>query len=428
MNNIAFRRIFTITAEKVARLELFLKSKLTEEYNEFIQLCLDSLDSLKEELLANSELVTASFEDLPLPADKAKTAISTIKSCLNGFMEIHTLLNHLPKNDVPSEIFILLDDTLKSHISHHMVLPAQDYTIDLDSRGCSAIFSGTKDSLPLFIPTVEIHNPLYWCVTFKSVFNNPAIEETISSICEKADLPADITGKVKKFLEELAGDIFGSRIMGPAYFAMMSDFQLSSGILNNEKLTELRVKQDILSDIIYKTDLNQKIANYTKALEELLVDKTCYITGHYPFIKSATEMLSQKIDTILEKRFVFDSADMAKSIAAATRLEDEVFISSSYPLEISDIRKLYEKACEENNENFDIYEHLNRLKEVPNSSKQIINAGWLYKEKMTDKVVMEMLHAEEPFDVLCAHLQKLNELLSKSIEISNIHKVLLKED
>lgn len=424
MRKFALRKLFTILAEKIARMDNHLEKKHLEKYSEFILLCQNSLSEIKTEFLKNKDLLIASYTEEDIPSDMLIDALLSLKKCTKGFLDLHSLLNHLPGHEISPETFVFLDETLKAHIKHHIVLTNHDYTLYNTKAADNPFFSKIKNTYPLFVPTIDNTNPLMWSITFKNIFKNSSLEEKIEKILDESNISQEEVDSFKKLAHELACDIFGARIMGPSYLAMISEYEAFLACQNPLRYSDFLIKEKIIIENIFRNELTENTHAFTEELKSVYSENRKYPEN---VLNKIAGLISQELDLLINKSFNFSNSDMIKCLSAAKRLDQQVFISADYVYDLDETRKYYEDVIKKSNK-YDVYQHLNQLKEIPNTSKQIINAGWIYKNKSIDQAFIEMLHSDDEFGAMETYQQKLDDLLIKSIEISNIHKVLLSED
>jgi hypothetical protein len=78
-------------------------------------------------------------------------------------------------------------------------------------------------------------------------------------------------------------------------------------------------------------------------------------------------------------------------------------------------------------EDFSIYEPLGMMTEVPHNPREIINAGWLHKMERAPVWLYSALNEEDGggFTRVLDVINYQDHLLRKSIEVSEVHRVLL---
>lgn len=141
---------------------------------------------------------------------------------------------------------------------------------------------------------------------------------------------------------------------------------------------------------------------------------------------TADEIL-KVVEKVVPERLAFTEKSMIRSQLLEERLEQGMLISAvpmlSSPAQLRDDLANLETAGS-------IYPLLGQLSESPASPREIINAGWLYKLDQSATWQQQALQApmQEGWELVRQRVGYLNNLLLKSIEISEVHRVLSHED
>jgi len=116
-------------------------------------------------------------------------------------------------------------------------------------------------------------------------------------------------------------------------------------------------------------------------------------------------------------------------------LENSIPISSSRKTDDKELKAVFErnKSARLNNEKIDVYALLEQFEDKPNSVSDIINAGWLHKVDNSYSEFIRLFFEnndddnntfDKKYDNYKKFLYKSNELLLKSLEISDMHSLL----
>ncbi|MFH0703325.1 MAG: hypothetical protein V2B14_07325 [bacterium] len=451
MKNFAFLKIFLIFMEKIARLETFYEEKILTENNTNVELlkpCKISLNKIKAEILSNRQILLDCYENKLLSKDKVDKALLSLGKCVSGFLKLHSLLIHLSSNSVIPETFIFLEETLKkqeklSDINLKIVLLTQDFLTRNAHKDFSSLpFLSEHEKMPtaMYLPILENTNPLYWVLLVKNVFLNldklKVDSKTIISNLIEDKFNEEQQKIVKKLVGGLISDLFTIRLFGPAYFYLMIEMGILRSIAESDKryLPTLAIREELIYNELIKLNLADKVENTHRWFNDLagLSNQLHANLGFQidlpdlkVFLSNLVDKLNEEVNKILDESVVFKTNDFQKSLVAYERLKDDILISSSYMFELNEIKTSYEKACNQTNGALNIYDYLNKLKEIPNTPQQIVNAGWIYKENTIDKAFLEFLSGNVEFDFIGSYVKKLDDILIKSIETSRIHCVLL---
>jgi len=457
VKNFALRKVFLILTEKIARLENLYNSKLADERifgNDFITSCQRSLDKLKAEILQNKLILLESYSEKTLEDAKIQKVLSSLEKCITGFLELHSLLSYLPSNYVIPETGIFLNNVLKNHhnlcgIKSNILLSPDFLTRDTHKDLFELIFPCeiASNTLTLYLPIMESSDPLYWVILSKKIFAhtdkiriNPKL--IADRLFEERNINLEDRALLEKLAYELTSDLFTVKLFGPAYYYLMLELGTFRSIAESKKRHNptLAIREELIYNELKKVSMADELAQAHEWFAELsrLSEKLHSILGFefkrdnlLPLFNELMIALDREVSEKLEKSALFNEKDYKKSLQAYDRLNNDVLISSSYIHDIDNIRNDYEKACKEPEESFNIYEHLNKFKEDPNTPQQIVNAGWMYKDNTTDKVFFDFLsndYGPANLGLFPSYTTKLDNNLVKSIETLVIHKVLLNED
>lgn len=457
MKNFALRKIFLILIEKIARLELLYEEKILADKKiniEFLRSCQKILGRIKVEILNNKEILLDSYKKEALSQDKIEKAFLSLEKCVAGFLELHSLLSYLPSNNIIPEVQIFLTETLGIQrnlpgIASRVILLTPDFlTRNIHKNFSDLLFASESENDPiaLYLPVMDNTDPLYWSILIKKVFSNiHKLKSDLNKIIDNLirdenSISWEQKAVLEKIAYELISDLFSIKLLGPAYYYLMLELGVFRSIAEAEHryMPTLATREKILYQQLKKLNLANEIENTHNWFTNLseLSSKLKDILGFNVdlpdsenFLENLVSNLLQEVNRILDESDLFLQNDFHRSLTATERLLDGIMISSSYIYNLDEIEKNYKKSYDESS--FNIYEYLNKLKEIPNTPQQIINAGWIYKEKTIDKVFQELLtsnNSHANFGLIGNYMRELDNILIKSIETLTIHKILLNEE
>lgn len=397
MINQAFRKIFLILVEKIARLETIYEEKINADNGtniKFLNCCRQSLAEIKGDLLKNRQVLMKSYGDETLSLNEINQALYSIDSVLIGFLDLHSLLGYLPSNQVMPETFIFLDKTIKTQeklsvIDERIVLLAPGY-LARNTRSCLSFFLEFEKYLDLYIPIMESSNPLYWVLLIKNVFTNLDklninIEEKINKFISSEANTKNIN-MLQKLAFELVSDLFAIKTVGPAYFYFMIEQGVFRSIAEsgNRFLPTLAIREKLIYNELKKLGLAENLENTHKwfisiaELSDNLSNTLGFKTELYgkdTFLNDLVDKLDGEINSILSEESLFNYSDLNNSTDLFEQLDKEVAGSVYTP-------------------------------------QQVINAGWIYKENSSDKIFKDLLNDNSSdFSTLALQLNKLNNTL-----------------
>lgn len=397
-------------------------------------------ESLKEEVIkAQKSLLTEKAAILNLYSDKPATAkeLSTLAA--------HIYASYQELSDLTQGVLPYLNG---HPISETNIFLKEVYTQlgDKAFKSLPAVHFHPETQLPEAflnrIPKVQTesisllqqHNPLGWvCLTqqlSKSLF---------SSHTAFQDLRAKLKGALSQveFYEPLACHVISLRLLGPAYYYAA--------------VTEALLKQDYLFLKVLEPGLFQAVHHFNFSDKSLVFLHEATEKSHEFFANSpsATSLLEKDgadslgqlfrtIEKLLPEKTAFSDKQFTKSQQLQQRLAEETLLSGANLYHEEVIRealeaKLTPKAIEEGT--VPIYELLSMVTETPNSPREILNAGWLHKLERAPIWLYNTLNLsnlnlnseEEGIAKLKDLITRQDHLLIKSIETSEVHRVLLSE-
>jgi hypothetical protein len=272
-------------------------------------------------------------------------------------------------------------------------------------------------------------NPMGWvCLT----------QQLSKSLFSSHTAFQDLRGKLKgalsqvEFYEPLACHVISLRLLGPAYYYAA--------------VLEALLKQDYLFLKVLEPALFQAVHHFNFSDKSLVFLHEATEKSHEFFANSpsATSLLEKdgaeslgqlfrSIEKVLPQKTAFNDKQFEKSQQLQQRLAEETLLSGANLYHEEVIRdalasKLTAKAIEEGT--VPIYELLSMVTETPNSPREILNAGWLHKLERAPIWLYNTLNLssdEEGLAKLKDLISRQDHLLIKSIETSEVHRVLLSE-
>jgi len=135
--------------------------------------------------------------------------------------------------------------------------------------------------------------------------------------------------------------------------------------------------------------------------------------------------LFRTAEKLIPEHFAFQGKHFERAIQLQERLEQGILASSTplYPVaEVSDTLTEQRDSAD-----FSIYGTLSMMTEYPHTPREIVNAGWLHKIERGPVWLYSVLNEDRDagFPHATTQIDYQDHLLRKSIEISEVHRVLL---
>ncbi|MEO8664752.1 MAG: hypothetical protein ABI462_04580 [Ignavibacteria bacterium] len=461
MNNSVEKYIIIEIFEKLIRLKNFMNSNKDSIKESGMKISLNVFEEAFEKALIQLELpiLLVSKEDI---SESERISINRrLSNTLNLVREFHTLLKFIHSEWVRPETYTfsnrilknLPDELKKTRIN---VILIDDYSFKENNltNKFNEIFKRSKLSIDqsaieyptLFLPKIEMTNPLNWSILAHEIGHINTIET--QKLIGESIIPPNTTVKNKEILlkwaEEIFCDIFAINILGPAYFASFVSYSIvTGGLVGNNICSEIHPSNMMRIRFLYEyLERNGFKLEYTRDSGERIdicdyfynlsedVDKINRIDLKSPNdkrieIPNLTYFLDEirEISRKFTSQMKFQSNNQINellkklllgipigSICEATKAEIEV--------------KLQEKTK-------DSFERAKKLISHRSTTLwEILNTGWIYKVvhviPTCSKLIFDAKHDSlyDKLNEVSGLFDLLDDRLLKSIESSEIHNLI----
>ncbi len=261
------------------------------------------------------------------------------------------------------------------------------------------------------LSVLQKNNPLAW-VGLARTFSHKLVAN--ASLVESLKLD---TRKIAGCpVETLLAHGISLRLLGPAYYF----HALTEAVFRRDEAFLQAVEPALFYGLNH--------LNFThKSL--VILHEACDRSGMRdeapPLAEESLAALYRGVEKLVPSKYAFQEKHLERAIALQERLGQGTLISSTplYPVE-EVVEKL--NAQREKGE-LSIYDLLSQMTEYPHTPREIVNAGWLYKMERGAVWLYSALNEEnqDGFDRLMERVDYQDHLLRKSIETSEVHRVLL---
>jgi hypothetical protein len=326
--------------------------------------------------------------------------------------------------DLEPEMFLFLKDVLPTELTKD----AGEQTVFLAAEG-----EGRQAAHGLFskvlmdpISILQKNNPLGWVGLSQSyshyLLENASSLEALKLELLKGEKKKHHAGVTDALVESMLRHALNLRLLGPAYyfhalvealfakdeaFLHFTEPALFYG-LNHQNVTHKSLV------ILHEACERSKPALDADNEEVLL-----------PLSKDTLANVFRAVEKLIPAKYAFQEKHLERAVQLQERLSQGTLLSSTslYPLE--EVSENLVNTRDE--ENFSIYGPLAMMTEYPHSPKEIVNAGWLHKVERGPVWLYSILNEdrEEGFEKVLELLNYQDHLLRKSIEVSEVHRVLL---
>lgn len=401
MKNNEFKKTKAILVENIIRLENFFNKKKESEI--FTEFCLEKVSVLKNDAINSKTL-------------------NEFKNIAEEFIKVEEYLSHFKNDEISYSALIFLEETLKkygfiNYYENAEFIPAQSF---FSSSKCS--FKNKKTFIP--ISTFCNNNSVFW----------PYMVKQIAISFEPIELKAEDFSLCEGFAElfkDIYSDIIAVKMCGPSYYIAFIHFKTIKALTVNdsEDIKKLFIRHLFLYKNIKLVDSVKALSLYYEEFNKLLKSvANKQIVEDFEKIEKCSESLIENVGTKISERLKpftsYSSKDLKEAHKAINKFAELSFACADAENTISEIRKEYNEGLNLNQS--DIYLHLNKLKEIPFSPVNIINAECLYLNENIEKMIEKCVEFNN-YEFLNHFIGTLNDLAVKSIEINKIHRILINE-
>ena len=393
--------------ERIARFRLLLQENadyLEETSPALYQRLLSEADTLQNRVYEHKASLNQLFADNGA-AKVAQLPEALLNDIYPRLAELSRFLLQLKPIEVEAETYLFLKDVLPvdwlKEGGEQTVFLTPENTPDPEH-----VLSGVLiDQLSV----LQKNNPLAW-VGLAQAFAKHLVTtggelQTLKGAASKmGNVPIDI----------LLTHAVSLRLLGPAYYF--------------EALAEAVLKQDATFLNVVEPALFYGVNHFNFTHKSLVIlHEACDRQRSEP-VEMPEETLAtlfRAAEKLVPSRYAFQEKYFERAIGLQARLDAGTLFSSTPLYPVEEVAELLQEQREK--EQFSIYELLGKMTEYPHSPREIVNAGWLYKIERGPVWLYSVLNEENQagFTHLLDSLNYQDHLLRKSIETSEVHRVLL---
>lgn len=379
------------------------------------------------------------------------------------FHPYHTLttltdwLLQVARFSIPPELrYFLREITLAELVAHPagVLSPAKSSTLKAssvlfctESIGPSFRSPSHLNSLPdvylEYLPLLQKNNPLGWSGLIRG-FAEQMAEQAIMALYDQPRKNGfDVS---QKELACLSGHLISLRLMGPAYYYAT----LIEAFLWQDALFFQRIEPALFYGVNHANFMDKSLVMLHESAERapdlLMPDRSPNRSEienpvSPPLPQDTLLDLLRIIEKMIPARYTFTEKCFKRALSLQGRLDGKILLSGIQRYPLSDIAdKLNEFQQTPDSHPEAVYQVLAMSAELPNTPREIVNAGWLHKtghaaswlyatvcepKESNEAPGNPARNATDRFADLKAMLEERDQLLIKSIETSEIHRVLL---
>jgi hypothetical protein len=382
-------------------------------------------DALEERLLSQKVLLNKLFSEGG--AGNSKQAPAGLEPLIEEIYarlgQISRLLIHLKPLEVESETLLFLKDILP----HELIKEAGEQSVFLSPEG-------DQEALPphllsnVLVDTVSVlqkNNPLGW-VGLTQGFSRHLLENASSLEALKLELlksekKKQHAGVTEALVESLLRHAVSLRLVGPAYYF----HALSEAVFARDEAFLHFVEPALFYGLNHQNFTHKSLVIMHEACERSKPAQESDSATAPPLAEEVLAQVFRTIEKLIPVKYAFQEKHMERAIYLQERLSQGVMLSSSPMYPVEEVSEVLESTRDR--EDFSIYAPLSMLTEYPHTTREIVNAGWLHKMERGPVWLYTILNEPHPQGFLKVSdlLSYQDHLLRKSIEVSEVHRVLL---
>lgn len=330
------------------------------------------------------------------------------------------LLNTTCQGTVIAETYLFLQDVLADDFSQERA----KQVVLFHPEGETPCFDECRLEQVILEPISLLHrnNPLGWVGLVNGFVNN--LYDNCSTL-ESLRLQLNGPLSLEKNLRPLVTHGLALRLMGPAYYY----YAVIEALLRSDDFFLSHLEPSLFYGLNHLNFTDKSLVIMHEATEKYMASRIPESTETAWTQDQVGEVL-RTIEKVIPDRVAFSEKNFQRSLQLQERLGQEILLSgyNLYPAEeVCDTLVAKQNAPRMSGESFPIYEMLGMVTETPNTPREIINAGWVHKMERGPVWLYNTVNSSglEGFDRLMELVGRQDHLLIKSIETSEVHRVLL---
>ncbi len=379
-------------------------------------------DELEARFLSQKPLLNKLFSESTAGSKQAPAGLEPLIDEIHARLgQISRLLIHLKPLEVEAETLLFLKDILPAEL----IKEAGEQSVFLSPEGEADIWA--QHLLPnVLVDTLSIlqkNNPLGW-VGLTRGFSRHLLENASSLEALKLDLlkseKKKHTGVTEELVESLLRHAVSLRLVGPAYYF----HALSDAVFTHDEAFLHFVEPALFFGLNHQNFTHKSLVIMHEACERSKPSSDGE-NAVLPLTEETLANVFRAIEKLIPTKYAFQEKHMERAIQLQERLSQGVMLSSSPMYPVEEVAEVLEST--RHREDFSIYAPLAMLTEYPHTPREIVNAGWLHKMERGPVWLYTILNEPHPegFSKVSDLLSYQDHLLRKSIEVSEVHRVLV---
>ncbi|MBX2861080.1 MAG: hypothetical protein KTR14_07585 [Vampirovibrio sp.] len=442
--------------EKMARLQLLLDEVPLEKKATAAPLFSElqtQLTEIQTHVLAQKPFLTSLFSDKPtvsgttVNGDSAHVNAVFQEAIYQPYQRLCQLsewLNSVAKESTRPELQLFLNDVFPQAFQQKVI----QNSVGSDVIGPGVILCRAEGISPL-LPAVDLPG-----ITLETLSliqkNNPlgwlgVLENSLGQLCRHLPSVKTLQEKMKgKLAEEdfflpVVKHLLALRLLGPAHYY----FSIQEALFKEDMVFFEWVEPILFFSLNHLNFVDKNLVILHESIEKSREHLAPYTYGKTGKASKGNEHLFHK-DQVTEilyltekeipEKFAFTEKQFQKALQLQERLGLEILLSSSHLYGLDDVRDLLDKKQQETPD-ISVYDMMSMLGESPNTSREMINAGWIHKVErgpvwlystispLTNEVGEN--NTDTGMSWLLNMIERRDHLFLKSIETAEVHQMLV---
>lgn len=406
--------------ERIARFRLLLNAcsdHLHETAPGLKQTLAVEADKLEESLLSHKAQLNKLFAE-GASKQAAPNLDPTLSALSLRLQELSRILLQLKPFELEAETHLFLKDALPIELTKD----AGEQSVFLVTEGEPNPVPG--NALPgVLIDSLSVlqkNNPLAW-VGLTKAYSRYLLENASPIGTLRTDLLKNEKKRKDSLtpfqVDQLLTHALNLRLLGPAYYF----HALSEAVLQKDEAFLQVMEPALFYGLNHQNFIHKSLVILHEAAEKSSKSEDALP----PLSEDTVASLFRAVEKAIPEKAAFQEKHWERAIQLQDRLSQGVLLSSTPLYPVEEVEETYQ--AKRDNAQFSIYETLSMMTEYPHSPREIVNAGWLHKIERGPVWLYSVLNEDrvEGFERVLELLDYQDHLLKKSIETSEVHRVLL---
>ncbi len=386
------------------------------------------LDALKDRILGEKKFLLRVFDEKSLKDQsfQANLPRKLTEAIYGPYTELCELSRWLPRvyhRPLLPETAIFLRDSIPGELAARVGRRAVVFEPEGESNAPENGFEG------VFIEPLSYlqrNNPLGWLGLGRAFGHEMARSGPVIQSLEKTRKGLLLD---EAFLATLMRDALSLRLMGPGYYY----YAVAEALIRRDFVFLEKIEPALFYGLNYFNYVDKSLVILHEAAEKSR--EVFEFNGNGAnaqdrlLHKDQMALVLATVEKLVPEKFAFSERQFRRALSLQDRLGQGIMLGAAGVYPLDEVEERLACSLSGGEESGAIYDLLGLVGEVPNTSREIVNAGWVHKLERSPVWLYDTLDGSggtgEGFDRLLELLDARDHLLLKSVETSEVHRVLL---